>query len=75
LFKSLLVVRRHRRDAAIASNVFFFFVAMDEESWRHDTHGRITLQEIHGVEVGFPVDSQFRQPRLTCQVTRMHSCD
>ena len=54
---------------------FLFFVAMDVESWRHDTHGRITLQEIHGVEVGFPVDSQFRQPRLTCQVTRMHSCD
>jgi hypothetical protein len=51
LFSNRLVVRRHRRDAAKASKVFFI-VAMDEEGWCHDAHGWVALQDIHGVKPG-----------------------
>src|SRR5882724_1712144 len=47
-----LEARRQRRDSATASKVFFF-VVMDQEGWRYNTHGRITLQDIHCIEAGF----------------------
>jgi hypothetical protein len=40
---------RQRRDDATASKVFFF-VVINEEGWGHNAHGRVALQDIHGVE-------------------------
>jgi hypothetical protein len=54
LLSSLLVATRQRREAAIASKVFFLIVAMDKEGWRYYAQSWIALQEIHGVKAGFP---------------------
>ena len=55
LFSSRLVVRRQRRDSTTASKVFFF-VAMDQEGWRHNAQGRVALQDIHRIEGGLAPD-------------------
>ena len=49
----LPVATRQLREAATAL-MLFFFVAMDEKGWGHYAHGRVALQEIHGVESGLP---------------------
>ncbi len=50
-----LVFSRRRRDISTASKVLIF-VSMDEFEWVDDTDGRITLQQIDGVETGFALD-------------------
>ena len=52
VFNSRLVVRRQRCDSATASKAFFF-VAMDQEGWRHNAQGRVALQDIHRIEARF----------------------
>ena len=50
-----LVFSRRRRDISTASKVLIF-VSMDEFEVVDDTDGRITLQQIDGVETGFALD-------------------
>ena len=50
-----LAFSRRRRDISTASKVLIL-VSMDEFEWVDDTDGRITLQQIDGVETGFALD-------------------
>ena len=47
---------RQRRDAATASKLFFFLVAMDEKRWSNYAQRRIALQGIHGVKARLPAE-------------------
>src|SRR5258707_2385555 len=49
-----LVVSRHLRDSATASNVLVC-VAMDQCQWINNTDGSVTWQEVDGIKALFPV--------------------